>query len=61
MCRANHIPVAYICEELQSQPDRRKYLADDGMHRANDGFEMASSAWREAMDQVNFAVLDRAD
>jgi hypothetical protein len=41
--------------------EARKYLADDGIHWANDGFEMASRAWRKAMDQVNFAVLDRAD
>jgi len=59
MCQANHIPIAYIFEELQLQPDRRKYLADDGIHWAGDASEMTARVWRRVVDQVSFAVRDR--
>ena len=60
-CRANHTPIAYIFEELQAQPDRRKVLADDGIHWAEDAFAITSRVWRRAMDEVAFALLDRPE
>ena len=58
-CRANKIPIAYIFEEMQAQPDRRKQLAGDGVHWAGEGFVTASRAWKKAMEQVTFVLLDR--
>ncbi len=58
-CRANKIPIAYIFEEMQAQPDRRKQLAGDGVHWAGEGFVTASRAWQKAMEQVTFVLLDR--
>lgn len=58
-CRDHQIPIAYLFEELQTEPDRRKYLADDGVHWANDGFSIAARVWKKAVDQVTFALLDR--
>lgn len=61
MCRANKIPIAYLFEEFQAQPDRRKLLYTDGVHWGVDGFSVASQVWRRAMDQVTFVLLDRPD
>jgi hypothetical protein len=59
--RANHVPVAYIFEELQRQPDRRKVLDSDGVHWAGDAFRLTSLAWKQVMDQITFALLDRPE
>ena len=60
-CRANQIPVAYLFELFQGQPDRRKLLAGDGVHWQGEGFPLTGTAWREVMDQVTFALLDRPE
>jgi len=60
-CRNHQLPVAYLFEEVQAHPDRRKLLANDGVHWANEGFPTSSRAWKKAMDQVTFVLLDRAD
>ncbi len=61
MCRENKIPVAYIFEGLQAQPDRRTLLAGDGVHFVTGGWEVVGPAWAEAMGQVKFVLLDRPD
>ena len=58
-CRANKIPIGYIFEEMQAQPDRRKQLAGDGVHWAGAGFTTANRAWQKVMQQVGFVLLDR--
>ena len=60
-CRANRIPVAYLFELFQGQPDRRKLLAGDGVHWIGDGFPLTGVAWKKVMDQVSFALMDRPD
>jgi hypothetical protein len=59
-CRKNKIPVAYLFEEFQAQPDRKTLLAHDGVHWGEGGFPVAALAWKKAMEQVLFALLDRA-
>jgi GDSL-like Lipase/Acylhydrolase family len=59
--RANHVPIAYIFEEFQRQPDRHKLLDGDGIHWAGDGFSLSSLAWKQMMDQITFALLDRPE
>jgi hypothetical protein len=59
-CRKNKVPVAYLFEELQEQPDRRALLAGDGIHWGTGGFPIAALAWKKAMQQVLFALLDRS-
>ena len=59
--RANHVPIAYIFEEFQRQPDRHKLLAGDGTHWAGDGFRVTSLVWKQLMDQITFALLDRPE
>jgi hypothetical protein len=59
--RANHVPVAYIFEELQRQPDRHKVLDNDGTHWAGDAFRLTSLVWKQVMDQITFALLDRPE
>ncbi len=59
MCRANKVPIAYLFEEFQAQPDRRKLLAGDGVHWQGDGFPTTGKVWRKVMDQVGFVLLDR--
>lgn len=58
-CRKNKIPVAYLFEEFQ--PDRRMLLAADGIHWGEGGFPIAAQAWKKAMEQVTFALLDRTE
>lgn len=60
-CRNHRIPLAYLFEEFQAQPDRKKLLAQDGVHLAREGFPATSRAWKKAMDQVTFVLLDRRD
>ncbi len=59
--RANHVPIAYIFEEFQRQPDRHKLLDGDGIHWAGDGFRVTSLVWKQLMDQMTFALLDRPE
>ena len=59
--RANHVPIVYIFEEFQRQPDRHKLLAGDGVHWAGDGFRVTSLVWKQLMDQIAFALLDRPE
>lgn len=59
--RASHVPVAYIFEEFQRQPDRHKLLAGDGVHWGGDGFRVTSLVWQQLMDQITFALLDRPE
>jgi len=58
-CRDNKVPIAYLFETFQLKPDRRKLLASDGVHWAGDGFAVTGEVWRQAMEQVNFVLLDR--
>ncbi len=58
-CRKNKIPVAYLFEEFQAQPDRRELLDGDGIHWGKGGFPIAALAWKKAVEQVVFALLDR--
>ena len=58
-CRANKIPIAYIFEDLQKQPDRKKLLAGDGVHFMSGGWAVVGPAWNDALRQVNFVLLDR--
>jgi len=58
-CRAHKVPIAYLFELFQAQPDRRKLLAGDGVHWQGDGFPLTGTAWRQVMNQVTFALLDR--
>jgi hypothetical protein len=60
-CRQNKIPIAYLFEEFQTQPDRRVLLASDGIHWGKSGFPIAARAWKEAMKQVTFALVDRTE
>jgi hypothetical protein len=60
-CRRNKIPIAYLFEEFQAQPDRKTLLATDGIHWGKDGFPIAARAWKKAMEQVTFALLDRTE
>jgi isochorismate hydrolase len=60
-CRRNQIPVAYLFEEFQTQPERRALLATDGVHWGKGGFPIAARAWKKAMEQVTFALLDRTE
>lgn len=60
-CRDHKIPAAYLFEELQAEPDRKKFLANDGVHWENEGFAIAGRVWKKAMDQVTFVLLDRPD
>ncbi len=59
--RDHQIPLAYLFEELQAEPDRKKFLASDGVHWDNEGFATAGKVWKKAMDQVTFALRDRPD
>jgi len=56
-CREAKIPVCYLFEYFQSLPDRKKLLAGDGVHWQGEGFPATSRAWKWALDQVNFALL----
>ena len=58
-CRANRIPIAYIFEDLQKQPDRRKLIAGDGVHFISGGWAVVGPAWNDVLRQVNFVLLDR--
>jgi lysophospholipase L1-like esterase len=60
-CRDHQIPLAYLFEALQAQPDRKKFLASDGVHWENQGFAIAGWAWKQAMDQVTFVLTDQPD
>ncbi|KPK81658.1 MAG: hypothetical protein AMJ81_10460 [Phycisphaerae bacterium SM23_33] len=60
-CRANRIPICYLFEEFQAQPDRTKLLASDGVHWAGEGFPLTGKVWKKAMDQVGFVLLDRPE
>ena len=60
-CRANKIPIAYIFEGLQKQPDRKKLLSGDGVHFVSGGWAVVGPAWSDAVKQVNFVLLDRPD
>ena len=61
MCRTQRIPVAYCFEEFQASGDRKALLAGDGVHTHRHGFAAYGRAWRQTMDQVLFALLDRPD
>jgi len=61
-CREAKIPIAYVFVEFlqfEVTGDRRKLLADDGVHYIGGGWEATSRAWAAAMAQVRFALLDR--
>jgi hypothetical protein len=60
-CRDHRIPLAYLFEALQVQPDRRQFLASDGVHWENEGFSIAGRVWKKAMDKVTFVLLDQPD
>lgn len=57
--RAARTPVAYLFESLQKQPDRRTFLAGDGVHWDRQAFRLSAEVWRDVMSQVRFALLDR--
>ncbi|MFW6159253.1 MAG: GDSL-type esterase/lipase family protein, partial [Planctomycetota bacterium] len=60
MCRTHKIPIAYIFEEYQTcGTPRRKLLAGDGVHTVSGGWVCMGKAWRAAMEQVRFVLLDR--
>jgi len=61
LCRANRIPIAYAFESLQAGGDRRTLLSGDGVHFIFGGWDVTSRAWRDAVDQVTFVLLDRPD
>ena len=61
MCHKERIPIAYCFEAFQAAGDRRALLAGDGVHTHRHGFAVYARAWREAMDHVNFVLLDRPD
>ena len=58
-CRANRIPLCHLFEGFQAYGDRRKLLAGDGVHWAGEGFPLTGKLWKQAIDQVNFVLLDR--
>lgn len=58
--RAARTPVAYLFETLQKQPDRRTFLAGDGVHWDRQAFRLTAEVWRDVMTEVRFALLDRA-
>jgi hypothetical protein len=60
-CRENHIPIAYVFEAFQAGGDRRKLLAGDGVHLISGGWAVTAPAWRAALEQVNFVLLDRPE
>jgi len=54
------VPIAYLFEGHQeSGVDRRKLLAGDGVHTISGGWQVMGAAWRAAMEQVRYVVLDR--
>ncbi len=57
--RKAKLPVAYLFEEFQSKPDRRKLLSGDGVHWAGEGFPTTGRVWQRVIDQVSFVLLDR--
>ncbi len=62
MCRGEKIPIAYVFEaflEYEKSGDRRTLLAPDGVHYITGGWKVTAAAWKAAMDQVLFAILDR--
>lgn len=62
MCRQNRIPVASVFEAFlasEKTQDRRTLLARDGVHYIAGGWKVTAAAWKEAMDRVNFVLLDR--
>jgi len=62
MCRREKIPIAYVFEaflEYEKSGDRRTLLARDGVHYITGGWKVTAAAWKAAMDQVLFAILDR--
>jgi len=60
-CRDNKIPIAYTFKAFQAGGDRRKLLAGDGVHLVDGGWAVTGPAWRAALEQVNFVLLDRPD
>ena len=57
----HHIPIAYLYEEIQAQSDPRSFFARDGVHWHKKAFPLTGRVWKQAMDQVLFALLDRPD
>ena len=64
MCRENQIPIAYAFEaflRFERTGDRRTLLAGDGVHYIGGGWRVTAAAWRAALGQVSFALLDRPE
>jgi hypothetical protein len=64
MCRDHRIPIGYVFEaflEFEKTGDRRTLLAGDGVHYITGGWRVTARAWRAAMAQVSFALLDRPE
>ncbi len=61
MCREHSIPIAYLYEEIQAQPNPRSFFIRDGVHWHKKAFPLTGRVWKEAMDHVMFALLDRPD
>ena len=60
-CREHHIPIAYLYEEIQAQSNPRSYFIRDGVHWHKKAFPLTGQVWKQAMEQVMFAILDRPD
>ena len=60
-CREHHIPIAYLYEEIQAQSNPRSFFVRDGVHWHKKAFPLTGKVWKQAMEQVMFAILDRPD
>ncbi len=60
-CRPHNIPIAYLYEEIQAQPNPRSFFVRDGVHWHKKAFPLTGKVWKQAMEQVMFALLDRPD
>ncbi|MFP4055990.1 MAG: GDSL-type esterase/lipase family protein [Candidatus Brocadiia bacterium] len=63
-CREHRIPIAHVFQAFlhhEKTGDRRDLLAGDGVHYIAGGWRVTAQAWKAAMDQVLFVLLDRPE
>ena len=58
-CKRLRVPCGHLFEDYQSQRDRRKLIAGDGVHNTREGMVTSARAWRRVVDQVHFVLRDR--
>ena len=59
LCHNTRSLSPYVFQAFQAGGERRKLMADDGVHLQEGGWEATAKAWEAAVEQVNFALLDR--